>query len=73
MMNPLMLVKMLRSNPQDLMQSIMNNPQINNNPMVANAIEMLNKNDTDGLNKLAENLCKANGITMDEAKRRFGM
>jgi hypothetical protein len=46
------------------------NPQISNNPMAKNAIQMYQNGDTQGLKTLAENLCREQGITTDEAKQR---
>ena len=47
------------------------------NPMIKNAIEMYQKGDKDGVNQLAQNLCKEKGIVYDDAikqiKSQFGM
>lgn len=68
MMNPLQLVQMMRSNPQQMMQAVMqNNPQFQNNPVIQNAIQMAQKQDSNGLEQLARNLCKEKNIDVDQA------
>ena len=62
---------------QMLLNRMMNNPRIKQNPMASNAMNMLQKGDTQGLKTMAENLCKENGTTPDEMKQKvmqqFGM
>ena len=76
MMNPLQFMKAMR-NPQEFMQNIMNNNEIMQNPMAKNAMEMYKKGDTQGLQAMAENLCKERGTTpqqvQDIIKKQFGM
>lgn len=72
MMNPLQLVQMMRSNPQQMMQAVMNsNPQFQNNPMIQNAIQMAQNQDSNGLEQLARNLCKEKNIDVDQAIRQI--
>ena len=67
MMNPVQLVQLMRSNPQQLMQTMMNNnPQMKNNPVVKNAFELAQKQDEKGLEQLARNLCNANNIDIQK-------
>ena len=70
MNNPIQFVQMIR-NPQAFMQQMMNNPQIANNPIAKNAFEMYQKGDKQGLNELANNLCKEKGINIDEMTRNI--
>ena len=74
--NPLQLMQMLK-NPQAFMQNMMNNSQFMQNPIINNAMQMYQKGDMDGLNKLAENMCKENNTTMEQMKsqimKQFGM
>lgn len=70
MLNPVLLTQMVR-NPQAFMQQIMNNNQIMQNPIGKNAIELARKGDIQGLNSLAENLCKERGTTFEEMKAKF--
>lgn len=77
MMNPFQLIQMLRSgSPQ---QAILNSmrQQSGNNPVINNALDMAEKHDSQGLEKLARNLCESNGINADDivkqVKSQFGM
>lgn len=76
MNNPLALMRAFR-NPQEFMQKAMNNPQIMQNPISKNAIELYQKGDRQGLNELADNLCKEKGINRqdfeNQIKSHFGM
>lgn len=62
---------------QMILNQMMNDPRINQNPMAKNAMDMLKKGDTKGLKSMAENLCKEQGTTADEMKQKimqqFGM
>ena len=53
------------------------NNKVMNNPIIGNAMQMYQKGDVAGLNKLAENMCKENGTTTDAVKqqimRQFGI
>lgn len=58
-------------NPMQIMlQKMMNSPQIQNNPMAKNAMQMYQSGDSKGLQQMAENLCRERGITLDEAKQK---
>ena len=70
MLNPVLLTQMMR-NPQAFMQQIMNNNQLMQNPIGKNAIELARKGDIQGLNSLAENLCKERGTTFEEMKAKL--
>lgn len=76
MNNPLALMRAFR-NPQEFMQQAMNNPKIMQNPISKNAIELFQKGDKQGLNELADNLCKEKGINRqdfeNQIKSHFGM
>ena len=66
------------NNPlQIFLNQMIGNSQIMNNPMIKNAMEMYQNGDSDGLNKLAQNMCKEKGTTIDEMKnqimKHFGM
>lgn len=53
-MNPMMNI---------IKNKIMNDPQIKNNPMAQNAMQMIQSGNTQGLKSMAENMCKEyNGI-----------
>lgn len=76
MNNPLNFVQIMR-NPQAFLQQAMNNSQIMSNPISKNALEMYQKGDKQGLNELADNLCKEKGINRSDFERQiksqFGM
>lgn len=56
-------------NPMEiLMNRIMNNPQIENNPIAKNALQMYRNGDTQGLKDMAENMCNERGIPLEKAK-----
>lgn len=75
-MNPIQMMQAIR-NPQALLQQMASNSQVMNNPMARNAMQMMQNGDSDGLKKLAENICRERGTTPDEMKNRimnqFGM
>ena len=64
-------------NPQAFLQQMMNNSQLIQNPLARNAIEMYQRGDKDGINKMAENLCRERGINQEDVinqiKSRFNM
>ena len=67
MMNPVQFVKMMRGgNPQKVVMD-----------MMRNAMQMAEKGDSEGIEKLARNLCKEQGIDADEMvnkiKSQFGV
>lgn len=56
-------------NPMQIMlQRMMNSPQVQNNPMARNAMDMYKKGDSQGLQRMAENLCRENGTSIEEMK-----
>lgn len=77
-MNPMQLIQMIKSggNPQQMIMNIMRQNS-GNNPVMNNALQMMEKGDNAGLEKLARNLCKERNIDPDEAanqiKSQFGM
>lgn len=80
-MNPIMamLGQMMRGggNPQSMIQQMMNNSQIMSNTMAKNVVNMMQKGDKQGLQTMAENMCKENGTTIEQMKNnlmgQFGM
>lgn len=69
------IFQMLQSirNPQALMQNILNNPQLSQNPMMHNALDLYNKGDVQGLQNLAQNLAKEQGISIDDIRKQLGV
>lgn len=76
-MNNIGILMQAIRNPQAFLQQAMNNSQIMQNPLVKNALEMYQRGDKDGINKMAENLCKERGLNPEEVinqiKSQFGM
>ena len=73
MMNNAMQLMQLMRNPQAILQQAMQS----GNPIIKNAIEMYQRGDKDGINQLAQNLCKERGTSYDEMvnqlKNQFGL
>ena len=77
-MNPLNIFQMMKSgNPQQFLQQMMGNNQIMSNPLIKNAMQMAQKGDMQGVEKMARNLCHEKGINADEMmnqiKNKFNM
>lgn len=70
MNNPIQFMQVMR-NPQLFIQQAMNNNQLMQNPITKNAFEMYQKGDKQGVNELANNLCKEKGTTMEEMTKRI--
>ena len=77
-MNPMQLMQMIRGrgNPQQAIINMMKQ-QSGNNPVIDNAINMMEKGDNAGIEKLARNLCKERNINPDDilsqVKNQFGI
>lgn len=78
MMNPMQIMQMMKNggNPQQMIMNMMRQ-QAGNNPVMNNALQMMEKGDNAGLENLVRNLCKERNINPDEAfnqiKGQFGM
>ena len=78
MMNPMQLMQMIRGggNPQQAIINMMKQ-QSGNNPVIDNAINMMEKGDNAGIEKLARKLCLEKGINPDvmlsQVKNQFGI
>lgn len=70
-MNNMAMLMQAVKNPQQFIQQMMGNSQAMKNPMMRNAIEMYQKGDKDGINKLAENLCREKGLDMREVEKQI--
>ena len=64
-------------NPNFILNQMMKNSNYMNNPIAKNAIEMYQSGNTQGLNELANNLCKEKGINRQDFEKqilsKFGM
>ena len=58
-------------NPQAFLQQAMGNSQIMQNPISKNAIEMYQKGDKQGLNELAQNLCREKGTSYEKMTKQI--
>lgn len=77
MINPMQLIQMAKGgNPQQMIIDAVKK-QTGNNPVLNNAIEMAENHDAKGLENLARNLCKTNGLNADDivnqVRSQFGM
>ena len=71
-MNLLNIFQMAKNgNPQQFMQQMMGNNQIMSNPIMKNALWMVQSGNMKGVEELARNLCKEKGIDFDKAFSDF--
>ena len=70
-MNNMGILMQAMRNPQEFLQQAMNNSQLMQNPISRNALEMYQKGDKQGLNELAENLCKEKGINRQDFEKKI--
>lgn len=71
MNNPVEFIKMIR-NPQQMIQQIMCNNSVMQNPIMQNGIRMMQNGDTEGIKGLVENICKERGTTVEEVRKQLG-
>ena len=67
MFNPMQFMM----NPQTMIQQAMSNPQIANNPVFKNAIDMAQRGDNKGLEELARNVGRERGVDVDQLMKQF--
>ena len=67
MFNPMQFMM----NPQAMIQQAMNSPQVMNNPILKNAIDMAQRGDTKGLEELTRNVGKERGVDVDQLMTQF--
>lgn len=70
-MNNMGILLQAIKNPQVFMQQAINNSQFMSNPISKNALEMYQKGDRQGLNELADNLCKEKGINRQDFEKQI--
>lgn len=77
MNNIMQIMQLVKSSPQQIAQTLLNNSQIMQNPMAKNFVNMLQKNDMKGIEEMAKNICQSNGITpenmLNNIKVKLGM
>ena len=71
-MNPMNFFQMLKGgNPQQMVMKIMNNPQMANNPIAQNMLNMAKNGDLQGIEEMGRNIAKERGIDFDKAFNDF--
>lgn len=77
-MTPMQIMQMMKNggNPQRMLMNMMKQ-QAGSNPIMNNALQMMEKGDNAGLENLARNLCRERNINPDDAfnqiKGQFGI
>lgn len=75
-MNPINIFQMMKAGPKQFMQQMMGNNQMMSNPIMKNALGMVQSGNMRGVEQMARNLCKEKGLNADEVfnqvKGRFG-
>jgi hypothetical protein len=66
-MNNFGILMQATRNPQAFLQQAMQN----GNPIMQNAIQLYQKGDKQGLNELADNLCKEKGINRQDFEKQI--
>lgn len=66
-MNNMGILMQAMRNPQAFLQQAMQS----GNPIMQNAIQMYQKGDKQGLNQLADNLCKEKGINRQDFEKQI--
>lgn len=54
-----------------ILNKMLSDPRINSNEVAQNAVNLLRKGDSRGLQQMAENLCQQKGVTADEVKQKI--
>jgi formate dehydrogenase maturation protein FdhE len=60
------LMQIFSQTPKQFMQQMMNNNKVMSNPMIKNAMSMVQSGDTQGIEQMARNLCKEKGLNADD-------
>ena len=54
-----------------IMQQIMSNNRVMRNPIIKNAMSMVQSGNSKGIEEMARNLCKEKGINPDDVMKRI--
>lgn len=65
MNNPMQMLRAM-SNPQNLLNMMIQNSKGSNNPIINKTMDLYRNGDTQGLRNMAENLCKEYGTTPEQ-------
>jgi hypothetical protein len=64
-------------NPNFIIQQMMKSPNLANNQLAQNALQMYQNGDKNGLNEMMNNLCRERGVTRENVEKQiksmFGM
>lgn len=75
-MNPISIFQMMKAGSKQFIQQMMGNNQIMSNPIMKNALGMVQSGNMRGVEQMARNLCKEKGLNADEVfnqvKGKFG-
>lgn len=75
-MNPINIFQMMKAGPKQFIQQMMGNNQMMSNPIIKNALGMVQSGNMRGVEQMARNLCKEKGLNADEVfnqvKGKFG-
>lgn len=75
-MNPINIFQMMKAGPKQFIQQMMGNNQMMSNPIMKNALGMVQSGNMRGVEQMARNLCKEKGLNADEVfsqvKGKFG-
>ena len=64
-------MNMASMNPRSLLSSMMNNPQVMNNPMAASVLNSYKSGNSEELSKVTGNIFKEYGTTVDDVRQQF--
>ena len=71
------IMQLIGKSPEQFIQNMLSNNQVMKNPMAKNTLDMAQKGNMQGIEQMARNLCKENGLDADEVmnqiKSRFGL
>ena len=71
-MNIMNVFQMINSgNPKQIVMRMMNDPQIANNPMAKNMVEMAKNGNLKGIEEMGRNIAKERGVDFDKAFSDF--
>lgn len=78
MFNPMQIMQMIKGgNPQQMLQQLMGDSQMMQNPMARNTLEMAQKGNIKGIEQLGRNMAAERGVDFDKAfsdfKNQFGL
>ena len=58
-------------NPNFIIQQMMKNPNLANNQLAKNALQMYQNGDKNGLNEMMNNLCRERGVTKENVEKQI--